>query len=485
MGKKGKKKKGKGKSIPMTEEERELYLKQKALAEEEAAMKKQAMLTSFLKDKLQKEEQNSITNLHKLTDKWRIVFRHTCVDELRRDIAVLSHTFERVVGHKDSIIKFLVSDLQESKQQSARALCSYVQCVDQLLDRHRDRASTLEQQWDNMLEDIRSEFEKERNQIISQHEQECKYLEEVNFAIDQYYSEVLSEVRQDFQSTCVDLENKNTEERNTLRVQLEGEVEMLWMQVQHALRSYTETTEDQYITLGSMQAHDQQCTQEIDAHMKKLHKLQDSITALRSRLGCSRKDSTCATGGLRAVKEEVTLQGQQLKLQMCSSRIRDKTQLTSLIRHCNTTTKKIQAGERLLRVMEACRKMEKEREKVYICITQSTEEQILLNTLRLEPMSEEMVQNIEEVSVMEAFWEPYNTALKECQCLQLEQQRLTEQSRQLRTQLRLFLEGITVGDQVMRQRNPLLIVTSPPCRQHPREATSRISCSVSVAQLSL
>lgn len=44
-----KKKKGKGKSVPMTEEERELYMKQKALAEEEAAKKKQAMLTQFLK----------------------------------------------------------------------------------------------------------------------------------------------------------------------------------------------------------------------------------------------------------------------------------------------------------------------------------------------------------------------------------------------------------------------------------------------------
>ena len=41
--------KGKGKSVPMTEEEREHYMKQKAVAEEEVAKKKRVMLTQVLK----------------------------------------------------------------------------------------------------------------------------------------------------------------------------------------------------------------------------------------------------------------------------------------------------------------------------------------------------------------------------------------------------------------------------------------------------
>lgn len=48
-------------------------------------------------------------------------------------------------------------------------------------------------------------------------------------------------------------------------------------------------------------------------------------------------------GGLRAVKEEVTVQGQQLKVQMCSTRVRDKNHLAGLVKHCNITSKKIQA----------------------------------------------------------------------------------------------------------------------------------------------
>lgn len=42
--------------------------------------------------------------------------------------------------------------------------------------------------------------------------------------------------------------------------------------------------------------------------------------------------------------------------------------------------------------MESCRKLEKEREKVYYCSSESAEQQVLLNTLCMEPMSEEMAR---------------------------------------------------------------------------------------------
>lgn len=59
----------------------------------------------FRQDKLQKEERNSVINLHKLTQQWRAVMRQARAAELRNDIAILSQTFERVLDRKDSVIK--------------------------------------------------------------------------------------------------------------------------------------------------------------------------------------------------------------------------------------------------------------------------------------------------------------------------------------------------------------------------------------------
>uniref|UniRef100_A0A8C1LB84 Dynein regulatory complex subunit 2 n=1 Tax=Cyprinus carpio TaxID=7962 RepID=A0A8C1LB84_CYPCA len=75
--------KGGGRNARMTEEERLLYMQQKAQAEEDIAKRKEDMLTHFLNDKLQKEERNTILNLHKLRQQWRAVLTQTKTAELR------------------------------------------------------------------------------------------------------------------------------------------------------------------------------------------------------------------------------------------------------------------------------------------------------------------------------------------------------------------------------------------------------------------
>ncbi|XP_036387705.1 dynein regulatory complex subunit 2-like [Megalops cyprinoides] len=472
MPKKGKKKKGKKKVAAMTEEERLLFLQQKALEEEELARKRQEMLTQYLKEKLKKEERNSMVNMHKLTEKWRTVFRQACTEELRRDMSVLSQTLERVLDHKDSVIECLVGDLMETEQQWSRALRSQVECADQLMELQRDRLASLRGQWSAEVERLSTEFETERNLIMSQHEKELKYLEEVSFAIDQYYSEVDSEARQDYQGTCDDIKNKTAEEKNTLRVQLEGDVEVLWLQVQQALRSYTEATEGHCVTFETLQASDQRSNQEINSHVKKLQKLQESISVLRCRL-CPSNKGQVSTCDLRTVKEEVTLQGQQLKAQLSNTRVRDKSLLSSIIIQSTAAAKKLQGiiskGEKLLRLTEVCRKLEKEREKAFYTITLSDKEQSLMKYLSMEPLSEELAQAILKYSALDSFWQPYNKALMERLCLQREQEKLSQVNRLLRSQLRQYLDGISVSDEVLRQRNPLLMVSRPPYRQRPSE----------------
>uniref|UniRef100_A0A5F8GV17 Dynein regulatory complex subunit 2 n=1 Tax=Monodelphis domestica TaxID=13616 RepID=A0A5F8GV17_MONDO len=95
----------KGKKGPKTEEEKLLMLQHKMMAEEEEHRKKERLLNQFLKDKLAKEEHNSSLNLNKINTQWRMVLREVKARELRKDIEILSQTFERVVDCKNSVIK--------------------------------------------------------------------------------------------------------------------------------------------------------------------------------------------------------------------------------------------------------------------------------------------------------------------------------------------------------------------------------------------
>ena len=53
--------------------------------------------------------------------------------ELKKDLEILSQTFERVVDRKESVIKSLGKDLEEANEQYAMALRSHLQNVDRLI----------------------------------------------------------------------------------------------------------------------------------------------------------------------------------------------------------------------------------------------------------------------------------------------------------------------------------------------------------------
>lgn len=65
----------------------------------------QLCFRSVNQDKLQKEEKNTAVNLLKLNEGWRSILRQTRAAELRKDVTVLSQTFERHLDGLDSIIK--------------------------------------------------------------------------------------------------------------------------------------------------------------------------------------------------------------------------------------------------------------------------------------------------------------------------------------------------------------------------------------------
>ncbi|KAL7891580.1 hypothetical protein AOLI_G00010560 [Acnodon oligacanthus] len=465
MPKKGGKKGAGGRQAAMTEEERLVYLQQKAQAEEEMARRKEDMLTQFLKDKLEKEERNSAINMHKLTQQWRAVLRQTRAAELRGDIAILSQTFERVLDRKDSVIRSLVSDLSEAEQQSALALRAHLQCLDRLLELQKGRLAALKLQWNNSLEELSSEYNTEREQILMQHQQDSDYLEDVAFAMDQHYAEIDSEARQDYQSTRDELKNRNIEEKHALRIQLEGTVEELWQQFQQALQSYNKATEDRHITFDSLRAKDQRSAKEIDLQMRRLQKMQDSINALRSRLSSSQKESEMSAQGLRAAREEVTQKVQQLKAKLSVVRAAERKQLANLTMHSNNTTKKLQdiiaKGEKLLCLAEMCRNFETEQEKVLPFYSSSLSAEDLNQDREhvMEPPSEELAQAMLDYTVLEKFWQRYNKVLLEHLCLEREKMVLSRENQQLRVLLKQYLDGISVSDEVICQRNPLLMVS--------------------------
>ena len=63
--------------------------------------------------------------------------REAKAKELKKDIEILSQTFERVIDRKDAVIKSLSKDIAEAEEQYAMALRSHLQNVDYLMGEFR------------------------------------------------------------------------------------------------------------------------------------------------------------------------------------------------------------------------------------------------------------------------------------------------------------------------------------------------------------
>ncbi|XP_022096316.1 coiled-coil domain-containing protein 65-like [Acanthaster planci] len=464
MPKKGKKSGKKGKLAKMTEEERILYLEQKMLAEEEMKKKKEDMLNQFLKDKLVKEERNTRFNMYKITHQWRNIMRAAKSKELKRDIEILSQTFERVVDRKDSVIKSLAKDLSEAEEQYSMALRSHLQNMDALIDLQRSRLAILKSEYGAEQEILMKEFNSERSLIIEQHRREMNDLQDILFAMEQNNNDRENDAKQEFQSLRDEIKNKNLEEKHALRIQLEGQVEDLWKQFQQALKSYNETTEERKAHFETLKVKDEKSAKEIEMQMRKLQRISDTIAQLKGKMAQNSRDSEERNKDLREQREVIAEHFHELKNQMNRFRDNERARLTKLTLDSNAAIKELQRktdqGERIVKLSEQCRKLETEEEKVlpFYASSLTQEEQEDVQAAVAEPPSEPLAEIMHEYVSLENFWKRYNKVLLDKVALDKEKSTLLEENRQLRTVLKQYLDGISVNDEILSQVNPLFVV---------------------------
>jgi len=454
---------GKKKKV-LTEEEKLLLLEQKALQEQEMRKKKEEMLMQFLKDKLAKEEKSSKININKLNQKWRQIMREAKSKELKKEIAILSQTFERVVDRKQNVIKALVKDIEESEEQYDVAARTHFHNVDNLIDHHKRRLNSLYEDYDTELQNIHYEFSSERDLIMSMQRDEVKKLQDIMFAMDQNNLEKETDAKQEFQSLRDDIKNKNLEEKHALRIQLESAVENLWKQFQAALKNYNETTEERKAAFETLKAKDEKSSKEIDTQMKKLQKIQESINSLRSKLQANYKENEERNKILRDEREFILKHFQKLKYEMHECRMEERKLLSKMVQKSDSTLKTLtkikEQGDAILSFSEMCRKLETEEEKVlpFYASTLTEEEQEDVNNAVYEAPSEPLSKIMHRYVGLENFWKRYNKVLLDKLTLDKERNVMMQENRQLRSILKQYLDGISVNDEILSQNNSLFVV---------------------------
>ncbi|XP_044231881.1 dynein regulatory complex subunit 2 [Thunnus albacares] len=464
------KKGGGGKGGGKTEEERLLYMQQRAQAEEEMARKKEEILTLFLKDKLQKEERNTAVNLLKLNEGWRAILRQTRAAELRKDITVLSQTFERQLDGLQSIVKTLERDLLEAEHQSARVRRVHLQHMERLWTQQDKRMMFLQQQWESCLQDLCSTYSSERKQMLTQTQQQQAVLEDAAFTLQEKHEDTLTEIHDLYDQSMALYENAYEERTSNLLMNNQRQLIEKARRNQEALQSYkTEIRELEKLTTKN------QCTVRwLETDKKNIKRMKDFIGFQRVELVSRKAKNKSVIQDLTVTKNEMNRKTHKLRDQLTQAQAAARKQLTDLTVLSDVPVKKLQAviakGERVLRVAEMCNKLENEQKNVFTSSSSTTDE------LRQEKTAAERDEVAKETSAfpeLQPLMRRCNAALLQRHALKIHREDLSRENQRLKLLLRQHLDAMTVSDDTLDGRHALLTVRLAPRSAAPADTDRR------------
>jgi len=189
----------------MTDEERVLYLEQKMLAEQEEQKRKQDLWIQVLTSKMIKEVKFTRKNLNKINYQWLFIMRDLKAKELYRDIEIMSQTFERIIDRKDSVIKELLKDLNESEEQFEMAIRSFFERTDFLIEIQSQELNEMKKKSQIEIEFIKETFDKEMEFLMIAHKINMDEILTIIYGMEKLFIEQESEANIEFLSVRDDI----------------------------------------------------------------------------------------------------------------------------------------------------------------------------------------------------------------------------------------------------------------------------------------
>jgi len=465
--------------IKETEEEKLIRLEAAALQAEEAARQREETERLKMRERRAREEKYAKVNRVKIHCQWRKIMRMNKVDELRKEIEILSQNHEREVDRKDAIIQMLHRDLEDAEDQYQMALRGHMKIVDSLLNLQYIRIKSLREQLNRNISALDNEFNTEQTEIENHSNRQQKEMNDMMTAMEKEFDFNEADARQEFESHREEIKNRNSEEYNVLKISLESTIEDLEHHFEQAHQAYLNSTDARTQAFRKLTKNDAQSARVIEKRMRKLIRLQDSLAHWRTKITTNTREWTHRNKSLKTERDIMAKHYQRLKHTMNEFRRQQQQRLKSLSVNSGAAIKELESklgvAEHILNLGELARKLETEMEKVLPFYTpndalpeekENTSTEVVSVEEDNKPKFSSYGVNtegkeIDEWSYLNQFFKRQNKVNMDNMAIDKEKKRLDRENADLRSILKQYLDGISVNEDVINNPcNPLLVVNN-------------------------
>jgi hypothetical protein len=414
------------------------------------------------------EMRNTHVNRLKIQNQWRKIMRLAKLEQLRKDIEILSQSHERDVDRKDAILQMLDRDLEEAEEQFQMANRSNVQNIDRLIDLHDSRLLALENEFEKELRILDEEFAVEKAAMVQLYSIERAEIEGLMTLVEAQENELDQKALQEHEIERESIRNRNLEDINVLRITLDSNIEDLEQHFETAHLNYLQNTDQRTADFKRLTDKDHELSKEIEIKMRKIERLQASLMHWRTKMAANVKEAGERNRALLQEKDAIAKHFFNLKKQMNQYHAGQEARLLDITKTVRKAKAKLQErqalAERILMQAEMARKLETEREKVVPFYTSSVEE---LDQSSTDAAGNELLaakeeasggNSVDEWNYLDNFWKRYNKVLLDKLQIEKEHERLTKENSDLQSILKQYIDGISVNEDVMNGMNPLMVV---------------------------
>ncbi|XP_053701006.1 dynein regulatory complex subunit 2-like isoform X1 [Synchiropus splendidus] len=368
---------------------------QRQQAEQQQLRRKEELLTLFLRDKLQKEERNSLVNRQKLRAAWQTLARQARSQELRDDVITLQQDSDRQLDHLDSVIKGLERELREAERQVACGRRLHLQNLQRLRRLQEQCAAAVQRRWQSCLESLRRRFLSERwerrpprgrlptsgpalcfllrSHIVAQCLLKEADWEDVRFALEQKHRAEKEELHQLYGESMAVLEVARQEQVEAWRLALPAAPQPGPVSLQAAVLA-----QSNFEMLNDKIRQNQEAKQQQDSESKGPErkgqrvvtvkntckkKLKTEVSDLQQKIGSMELENILLTERLSAVDHHLPT----LRRRLLRDRQAAQKKLKELAVVSDSVSRRLKSavamGEKVLAALESCQKLQPEEPK--------------------------------------------------------------------------------------------------------------------------
>ncbi|NXX86587.1 DRC1 protein, partial [Urocolius indicus] len=274
---------------------------------EEAELKLQRL------EKLEDEAKSSTCKFEEITSKWALAKEMTVPQELWQLLNHQQQECTQLLEEKNRLIGELQQELKNKDEQYVQAIKEQSDDIHLLLERMEEQIRLMVKTYRHKLLQIEKAFELERRELL---EDNRKKWEE---AIQAHNARELEHLRdrvrkaEEFEKKLDRLRVQDEEEYNSMKIQLENDVQNLERQLQQAKAVYYLNQEKLEYNLQVLKKQDEQNTIIRTQQKRKLNRLHSLLNNLRTKMAKQEKQFREENQNLAAGCARITGQCQEVQ----------------------------------------------------------------------------------------------------------------------------------------------------------------------------